>query len=100
MISNNRYSLVEVLQRSIPTVLETELDSKKVMEQKLKKSCEGFIHAQTTLHIGPLLRLLEGKPLKRRRPSRPKAAAAATPPTGGGGEDEKKKVEIKVVKVP
>mmetsp|Transcript_26874 Transcript_26874/g.44035 ORF Transcript_26874/g.44035 Transcript_26874/m.44035 type:complete len:209 (-) Transcript_26874:68-694(-) len=52
------YSLVQVIQHTIPTVSKHQLNSKKSMESVLKKCCETFIETQTNLLIGPLIALI------------------------------------------
>jgi len=65
LVSPHIYGIATFVQRSFPTVIESELDSKKGLEVKLKEACESFIKTATKIHIGPLLRLIEGKPLKK-----------------------------------
>jgi len=66
LISPSVYGIVNSIKRTFPTLIENELDSKKALEVKLKEACESFITTQTNIHIGSLLRLIEGKPLLNR----------------------------------
>merc|ERR1719233_2326020 len=66
LISPSVYGIVNSIKRTFPTLVESELDSKKALEVKLKEACESFITTQTNIHIGTLLRIIEGKPLLNR----------------------------------
>jgi len=66
LISPSVYGIVNSIKRTFPTLIESELDSKKALEVKLKEACESFITTQTNIHIGTLLRIIEGKPLLNR----------------------------------
>jgi len=66
LISPSVYGIVNSIKRTFPTLIENELDSKKALEVKLKEACESFITTQTNIHIGSLLRIIEGKPLLNR----------------------------------